>query len=360
MTRIGDMEHATCVYHIDAAVAANHNYDWLLFHEMSHQWWGDWVTCGDWRDLWINEGFGTYCEALGMEILYGPYEYHDYVVNDLFQTALTTPESFPIYDPDYYWGATVYEKGACVQHMLRQLLGDTAFFQAWREFGQEHAWGNAVTTDWQAKLEQHYGDSLGWFFGPWVYGRRYPQYHVILEIGDVVNLIIQQQQTTGTYFRMPLEIQMLDADGDTGLFRLWNDAIDEEAWMIMPGDSTYHVRPTAVMLDPFDKVLKTVTYEVRSGVAEPPALPLEFRLTGIYPNPFNAAATLRFDLPRALSVNLTVFDVLARSVSRQCFGPLTAGRHEVRWDGTPFASGVYVFRLETAAGARVAKAVLLK
>jgi aminopeptidase N len=103
MTRtLGDMEHATCVCHYDGDVVGNLANEWILYHEMSHMWWGDWVTCGDWRDLWLNEGFATYCEPLSMEMLYGRDAYRNYMRDHLFHDALTTTENFPIYDPDYY------------------------------------------------------------------------------------------------------------------------------------------------------------------------------------------------------------------------------------------------------------------
>lgn len=359
MTRLGDMEHATCVSHDDRVVGAHHTYDWLLFHELSHQWWGDWVTCGDWRDLWINEGFGTYCEALGMEILYGRDAYDGYVASEIFAPARGTSENFPIYDPDYYWGETVYEKGASVMHMLRCLLGDSSFFAAWREFGQEHAYGNAVTADWQAKLEEHYGESLDWFFQPWVYGLRYPEYHVILEHSDVFTLLIAQEQTTGTYFRMPIDFRVISVMGDTVQCTLWNDAVPQQLFVEPCGEFLYG-SPLSVVIDPDNKILKTVQYMILSTDQAESLLPREFRLSRIYPNPFNPIATLDFELPKLSPVSLRVFNLLGEEVSRLDAGTLQAGKHTLQWDGSSAASGLYIFRLETPGGSRTAKALLLK
>ncbi len=364
MTRIGDMEHATSVYHADFTVVGNHNWDWLLCHEMSHQWWGDWVTCGDWRDLWLNEGFATYCEALSMEALYGRDGYQNRVETDLFPTALGTNENFPIYDPDYYWGATVYEKGACVMHMLRQLLGDSAFFQAWREYGQEHAFGNAITADWQHKLEEHYGSSLQWFFDEWVYtGTRYPQYRVELRSTDVgeVDLRLMQQQSTGTLFRMPMDVQFVNRAGDTSRIVLWTDAISDQIWRLGPSDSTFRPWPRSVTIDPDEKMLKTVTYaDYLSVEPSTPVLPRTFAISFVSPNPFNSTAIIRFELPKSSPVRLRVFDILGRELMSRNLGTMIAGRHEISWDGSNAASGVYLFRLEIHNESRVAKAVLLK
>lgn len=362
MTRIGDMEHATCVSHIDAVVVASNTYDWLLFHEMAHQWWGDWVTCGDWRDLWLNEGFGTYCEALGMEILGGAQAYNDYIRTDLFPAARSTGENFPIYDPDYYWGATVYEKGACVMHMLRQLLGDSAFFQALRDYGQDHAYGTAVTADWQAQLEAQYGSSLDWFFQPWVYGRRYPQYRVTLDLDDDIAMLhIDQMQTTGTLFRMPLDVRVISTEGDTFEFTVWNDAVDHQEWGLVPNDTLgVFGWPQTVELDPHNKVLKTVQYRTVGVDTEQESAPRAFRLTAVYPNPFNPAATVAFDLPRPADVRLRVFNVVGQEVAAQTLGRLNAGSHLANWDGSHAASGLYLFLLETEDYRGIAKAVLLK
>jgi aminopeptidase N len=356
MCRDGDMEHATCVFHYDGFVQANHSADSYLIHELSHQWWGDWVTCGDWRDLWLNEGFGTYCEALGMEILYGDSAYHAYMTNTLLIPALGAGDSYSLYDPDYYWGATVYKKGACVMHMLRELLGDSAFFSAWREYGQEHAFGNAVTSEWQAKLEQHYGGSLDWFFQPWVYGTRFPRYRVTLTLGDSTVLHIAQTQTTATRFRMPLDIRIRSAMGDSLTFTIWDEAVAEQDTVL----AGLTFVPSTLEADPNHKILRAVVTEILSADAETPALPREFNVTAVYPNPFNPSATVRFDLPKSASCKFSVFDLLGREVESRDLGPLSAGHHEVQWNGAMAPSGIYWFRLQIGADARTAKAVLLK
>lgn len=356
MTRLGDMEHATCVSHYDDAVRANHIYDWWLFHELAHMWWGDWVTCGDWRDLWLNEGFATYCEALYMEYFYGDESYRSYMMTDLFTPARTTSENFPIYDPDYYWGETVYEKGGCVMYMLRELLGDSAFFQAWREFGQEHSYGTAVTAEWQAKLEEHYGASLDWFFQPWVYGRRYPQYLVTLDCTCLNTLTIEQTQNTGTYFEMPMDLRMITAPNDTFECTVWVGSY----YSTLISDLGCPGPTCSVEIDPYNKILKTVTYRILDVDHNAAELPHEFRISSVYPNPFNPTAQVQFDLPRSSPVTLRVFDLIGRNVATMNLGTLTAGTHSIGWDGSAHASGVYLFRLETPHETKTAKAVLLK
>jgi aminopeptidase N len=94
----GDMEHVTEVYHIAAAVNGSTVYDWLLAHEMSHQWWGDCVTEYEWSDVWLSEGFATYSEALWAEY-YGWASYDQYMVEDIMLPYLASGELFPLTSP---------------------------------------------------------------------------------------------------------------------------------------------------------------------------------------------------------------------------------------------------------------------
>jgi aminopeptidase N len=354
MVRDGDMEHATSVSHYDGYVGANHTYDWLLFHEMSHMWWGDWVTLGDWRDLWLNEGFASYCEALAMEILGGSDAYHDYMNHSLLPTARGAA-NFTVYDPTDYWSSVVYEKGGCVLHMLRWVMGEDAFFQALREYGQEHAFGNAVTADFQAKCEEHYGESLQWFFDQWVYeGTGYPRYHVHGDLSDVLDIRITQEQTTGTYFQMPLEINYYNGGELQRTDTVWTEA-NAESYFESVSDAD------SIWIDPNQWILRTVTYYPFTPVDErPDGLPEEFAVGSAYPNPFNSSTTIKFDLPAQSPVALTVYNLQGQIVNRKMLGSMSPGTHEIQWDGNEFASGIYLFSLKANNQVKTAKAVLLK
>ena len=89
-------------------------------------------------------------------------------------------------------------------------------------------------------------------------------------------------------------------------------------------------------------------------------LPHEFALEGAYPNPFNPVTTIRFAMPRSARVNLTVYDISGRSVATLVHGWRDAGHHEVQFDASGLASGVYLYRLETGNFNAVGKALLLK
>jgi aminopeptidase N len=290
-TSFGDMEHVTCVHHDQGTVQGNHTYDWLLAHEMSHMWWGNWVTLGEWEDLWLNEGFATYCEALAMEHLSGPEEYNTYIQNDIMNPYLSSGETYPIYDPSYYWSYTVYEKGACVMHMLRRLLGDSLFFAAWRSFGEHHAFGNAVTDDWQNELEVASLQDLDWFFQEWIYGWGYPRYYCAYwaneDSSDLVHVRIRQAQTAATLFQMPVELRFNYPGGwDTSIV-IWNDALVEQLFEISVPDSFI-----SMDFDPRNNILKRLSYE--SAADESPPIVGDFKFYGVYPNPFNSVVCIQF------------------------------------------------------------------
>ena len=295
-----------------------------------------------------------------MEALGGHDAYTDYVVTQLFPDALNANDSYSIYDPDYYWGATVYQKSGCVMHMLRSLLGDSAFFDALREYGQEHAFATAVTPHWQAKLEEHYGGSLDWFFQPWVYGTRYPQYDVHYGPHPSYPLMISQVQPTPTLFRMPADVRAYSG-GDSATVSVWLPAARDTSiqWIqLFPQFSTLD----SVLLDPDHNILKTVLYHNDLIPVADPAnvIPAAFRITALYPDPFNSATTIAFDLPLASRVQLLAFNLLGREVEHADLGLLTAGTHSFVFDGGRLTSGIYLMKLESNLGVRSIKAVLLK
>ncbi|HVD21264.1 MAG TPA: M1 family metallopeptidase, partial [Nitrososphaera sp.] len=128
--------------------------DYLISHELAHQWFGDLVTCSDWQHIWLNEGFATYCEALYWEASRGKDEFQYYMMqtaDDYFEearTRYTRPIVTKVYKhPDDLFDRHTYEKAGCVLHMMRHLVGDKYFRRSLRTYLQRFANGNAETDD---------------------------------------------------------------------------------------------------------------------------------------------------------------------------------------------------------------------
>jgi aminopeptidase N len=370
----GDMEHQTCVSHLNWLINGFNDYDWILAHELAHHWWGDWVTVGDWRDIWLSEGFATYCEAVYQEYLGGWQAYHDYVVSDIMNYYLASGELFPIYDPLAMWGATSYEKGASVLHMLRHVVGDSTFFTILNAYGNQYAFSNAVTPDFQAVCESLHGQSLDWFFGEWIYDWAYPQYvYTFWQAGpDTVEVLVTQEQTMGPVFVMPVDIRLGTDTGDTTVVA-WVDESPETLVIVFPGANT-----DSFGFDPNDWILKLSRNE--PGVAERET---HFtRRTGrtrvsAYPNPFNATCRFAVHRGRAASnepgTSLIIYDLAGRPV--RSFVLMRDGEYgrreadpegyEFVWDGRDdhgslLPCGVYFYGLDDRQTNPHGKLVLLR
>jgi aminopeptidase N len=340
--------------------------DWVVVHELAHQWWGDYVTCGTWRDIWLNEGFATYCEALWAEHLAGPDS-----LRAVMHSKRSDTFAGSCYDPIFLFSSTVYRKGAWVLHMLRRVVGDEVFFGALRQYAHDHAYGNAVTEDLENAFEAAWGHDLGWFFSEWVYGEGQPRYRVYWEpetqdpAGRTRVRIDLGQQTTGpSLFKMPLDVRLSLADGSTYNAVIW-DSLAEQSYVVeVPAP------PASLAIDPDEWVLgKTLFVAEPSGIADGSALPggLRLALGPAAPNPsFSVARVpLRFaaDARSAASrARLAVYDAAGRLVRRLQAAETAAGCLAFEWDGTDpsgrtLAPGVYFARLD-AGGAGAAVRIL--
>jgi aminopeptidase N len=174
-------------------------------------WWGDCISPGTWKDLWLNEGFGTYCDALWEEHDKGKQAFRARM--QLFANTYFAEDArhrFPIYDPASPWSATVYQKGAWVLHMLRHVLGDEKFFRAWNKYGRAHEYSHAFTYELQRAMEAEYGKSLQEFFDDWVYRAGYPVYEYDWTTAGnsvTVNICqVQKQSRLTPLFDMPIDL----------------------------------------------------------------------------------------------------------------------------------------------------------
>src|SRR5439155_23909412 len=168
----GAQEHQCNTSYGQVLVTGTHLRDTIIAHELSHQWWGDAVSPRLWADVWLNEGFASYCEALWDEHINGTAHYHQFM-----QGFYRTTWSGTVYNPSNLFGRTVYYKGAWVQHMLRHVVGDAAFFQAQRNWYANHQYAAGDTAGYQAEVEAAAASgSLTWFFDEWLNGLGMPNY----------------------------------------------------------------------------------------------------------------------------------------------------------------------------------------
>lgn len=361
----GDMEHQTCVTHNAQTVQANHGYDWLLAHEMAHQWWGDCVSVNDWRDVWLSEGFATYSEAIFMEYAYGPETYRNYMQQSLMTPVLNSGENFPIYDPDYLWGTTVYEKGGCVLHMLRGVLTDSVFFDALAAYRAAHEHSSATTVEFQAVAEAVSGRDLDWFFNQWVYDVGWPIYEYSWRAVDqggqyALNLVIDQVQTNGPVFAMPVGVKITTAAGDTTVCL----TVDEAHEVF---DLTLDSDPTEVEIDPDNWILNEAEEVPHAGVdqVDGAGSAPELALAQNIPNPFGRATVIRYSLPRPEQARLEIFDAAGRRVACLLDRTLPAGWGEVTWSamddhGKEVAPGTYFCRLAAGGASPVTRMIVVR
>ena len=149
----------------------------LMAHEAAHQWWGNLLTSKDWRHFWLNEGFATFMAAAYLEHRFGAAEYSKQV--DSWRNRLdklrADGKDKPLVYPDWKSPtaddrAVVYQKGAYVLHVLREELGEAAFWRGIREYTKAHAGRSVETKEFETAMEDASGRNLAEFFRVWVLG----------------------------------------------------------------------------------------------------------------------------------------------------------------------------------------------
>lgn len=180
-----------------------------IAHEMSHQWFGDKTTCETFKDLWLNEGFATFSEAIWAEA-WGGNGWYMNILREKHDGYFNGFNTIPIYDPpenNVFNYATTYAKGACVLHMLRRMVNnDTIFFNALRDYSNAFAYTTANTSQFRDYLGQRLGLDLYEFIDEWIFGALHPEYDIkwAESQNNILYLRINQTQTVRDHFTMPV------------------------------------------------------------------------------------------------------------------------------------------------------------
>ncbi len=215
----------------------------VVAHELAHHWFGDDVTCGSWADIWLNEGFATYCEALTQDYFDGNDDFEawrQYAVNLIAQQphggVYKHGADTLNLDEVFSWPNT-YLKGAMVLHMLRFRLGDSLFFGGLRQYLNDYAYDYARTGDLRSVLENYSGEDLSEFFNDWIYGKGFPDYSVQWQnlSGGVYRVHLEQQTTDASvdFFETPLRIRFYG--GNQIYDTIVNHTQNPQNFMLQPG-----------------------------------------------------------------------------------------------------------------------------
>ncbi len=331
----------------------------LIAHELGHQWWGDMVTCGNFHHIWLNEGFATYSEALWYEKYYGEDRLHqDMSYNVYYQGGKIFVDDTTSVNRIFHGGLS-YAKASWVLHMLRHVVGDTAFFSGIREYGERYRFKSAVTEQFQAVMEEISGKDLGSFFQRWIYGEYYPIYAVTYNFtNDLLYLLIQQTQNSAV-FEMPIDIKATFTD-NTQYTWVVNNTIREQYYKL---DIPSGKQIQRIEIDPDNWILKKIG-EIHLDTTNNFIVPNEFQLYPVYPNPFNAEATIRFALDNEGIVLINIFDMRGKKVWTLS-NIFQAGIHSVRWNGKnnlgdKVPSGTYLVEANNNKLTKTTKMLLIK
>jgi aminopeptidase N len=195
------------------------NSEGLIAHELAHQWFGDLVTCKDWSHIWLNEGFATYYETLYEQHKHGTEALRYELYQRLRQINGMTNDMTPIvrrnFDkPGEMFGYLVYPKAGWVLHMLRAQLGEDLYRRCIKTYVQRHQFGNVVSEDLRAVIEELSGRSFDQFFDQWLYHGHFPELEITYsweETSRLAKVSIHQTQELGPnvlLFKFPLLVRL--------------------------------------------------------------------------------------------------------------------------------------------------------
>lgn len=271
----GGMENITATTMADTEIYSANNdlskagVEDLVSHEAAHSWFGNLVTCKNWAELWLNEGFATFMEAAFREKMYGRESYMRKIKYDadiFLADDTVNKERNGLFNRNagdinklFDRPATTYNKGGVVLHMLREEIGNGAFWKGVNIYLNRHKFANVETGDLRKAMEDSSGKDLSWFFDQWVYGLGNPKLAVEQFYNSrtkILTLTIQQTQKidklTPKSFIIPMEVEISTGAGST-----------KEKLRISKRRESFSIRtespPTEIKFDRLEKIpLKTL------------------------------------------------------------------------------------------------------
>ena len=311
----------------------------LIAHELAHQWFGNKITCGSWKDIWLNEGFATYLTGLTTENLDGDAAFKNWRISNINSSTSLPDGSVYLSDADttsvgrIFNGRLSYRKGAMVLHMLRKKLGDAVFFQGMKNYLTDPnlAYGYALTPDFISKMESASGMDLTEFFDDWIYNQGHPSYSLkwFQPQSDQLKITLNQTQSHSSvsFFEAPLPIKVLGTNNEE-LDLILDNSYNGEEFL-----ENVSFTVASIQIDPDFQIISSNNSSVLN-------IDDDFANNSftIYPNP--TAGELVIENPNDQKIkNIMIYNTLGQLVLQQQSDSINVSE---------FTSGVYYIKIQTA------------
>jgi aminopeptidase N len=303
----------------------------LIAHELAHQWFGDYITCGSWKEIWLNEGFATFLAGLAVEV-YDPewwYAWRKSIVDKVTKVPDGSVYCADTSDINRIFSSRLsYNKGGYVLHILRGQLGDERFFAGMKKYVTDPrvANGFATTALFRENMELGADTTLGEFINDWIYGEGFPIYDINWFYQDkqlVVSVNQSNSVANGPFFEMKIPVRVF-TDGDSITYWLSNTKTPQQFTLSMKN------RPDSVKVDPDLWLLSTF----RSITNVKPIIKENYSVINNFKEGY-----LLVDAPDVVSAACTLYTLDGKPIGQQAWSP-SENKIQVRH----FPTGIYLLK----------------
>jgi len=291
-------------------------YYWYVAHELAHQWFGDYVTCKRWNDIFLNEGFASYFEYIALQNLESQARANYWMTNA--HTSIKTVPGGSVYssdsitswdDFDIFSYRLMYKKGGAIPHILRyEVNNDSLFFSILRNYLTKFAYSTATIEDFKEVVELTTESNFTDFFNQWIYGEGYPIFNLKWHQQEDT-LFVESVQTTSTsitpLFKTHFDLRLIFTTGNDTIVRLYQET-NNEIFRICVSNPVRVIR--------FDPNIWLISKNSISNVGIDEYLKDNSLLFNAYPNPAHDKITIVVEEENLQNLVATIYDMQGKVI----------------------------------------------